>query len=72
MTTPLPTGTLTFQFTDIEGSTSRWEHHRDAMSAALVRHDAVMRLAIEAHGGHEPPREWGGPARTFPPRRTGL
>ena len=29
----LPTGTVTFLFTDIEGSTERWEHHREAMKA---------------------------------------
>ncbi len=52
MTTPLPTGTLTFLFTDIEGSTQRWEQQREAMSAALVRHDEILRGAIEAHGGH--------------------
>jgi len=49
--TTLPPGTLAFLFTDIEGSTARWEHHREAMSAALVRHDAVLRSAIEGHGG---------------------
>src|SRR5262245_61850260 len=47
----LPTGTLTFLFTDIEGSTARWESQREAMSAALVRHDELMRTAIEDHGG---------------------
>jgi predicted ATPase/class 3 adenylate cyclase len=47
----LPTGTVTFLFTDIEGSTQRWERDRDAMSAALARHDAVVRGAIESHGG---------------------
>ena len=40
MASDLPTGTLTFLFTDIEGSTACWEQQRDAMSAALVRHDA--------------------------------
>ena len=48
----VPTGTPTFLFTDIEGSTQRWEHQRDAMAAALVQHDALVRGAIEAHGGH--------------------
>ena len=48
----LPSGTLTFLFTDIEGSTARWEHQREAMAAALVRHDALVRGAIESHGGH--------------------
>ena len=49
---PLPTGTVTFLFTDIEGSTTRWEHQFDAMQAALARHDAILRGTIEAHGGH--------------------
>ena len=48
----LPTGTVTFLFSDIEGSTTRWEHGREAMQRALARHDAIMRDAIEAHGGH--------------------
>lgn len=43
--------TLTFLFTDIEGSTQRWEHDRAAMSAALARHDGLLRAAIEGHGG---------------------
>src|SRR5579872_1368892 len=48
----LPTGTVTFLFTDIEGSTERWESHREAMKAAVARHDGLMRAAIEAHGGY--------------------
>ncbi|HSH81837.1 MAG TPA: adenylate/guanylate cyclase domain-containing protein, partial [Herpetosiphonaceae bacterium] len=48
----LPTGTVTFLFTDIEGSTTRWEHQHEAMQMALTRHDAILRAAIEAHGGH--------------------
>src|ERR687885_1755925 len=47
----LPTGTVTFLFTDIEGSTTRWEHQRTAMQQALARHDALLRQAIERHGG---------------------
>ena len=47
----LPTGTVTFLFTDIEGSTTRWEQHREAMQTALARHDAILREAIEGHGG---------------------
>lgn len=38
--------------TDIEGSTQRWDRHPDAMRAALVRHDALLREAVEAHDGH--------------------
>jgi predicted ATPase/class 3 adenylate cyclase len=48
----LPTGTVTFLFTDIEGSTRLWEQHPAAMREALARHDALLRGAIEAHGGH--------------------
>ena len=48
----LPSGTVTFLFTDIEGSTTRWEHQPEAMSAALARHDALIRAAIHDHNGH--------------------
>jgi predicted ATPase/class 3 adenylate cyclase len=48
----LPTGTVTFLFSDIEGSTQRWETHREAMECALARHDALVRRAIETHGGY--------------------
>ncbi len=47
-----PAGTVTFLFSDIEGSTQRWERNAEAMSAALQRHDALMRESIEAHGGY--------------------
>jgi DNA-binding SARP family transcriptional activator len=43
--------TLTFLFTDIEGSTSRWEVDSEAMRSALAVHDEVLRSAIEARGG---------------------
>ena len=46
------TGTLTFLFTDIEGSTRLWERNPKAMSEALVCHDEILRTAIEAHNGH--------------------
>nr|WP_231995804.1 adenylate/guanylate cyclase domain-containing protein [Mycobacterium sp. 852002-51163_SCH5372311] len=46
-----PSGVVTFLFTDIEGSTSRWEADADGMRAALAAHDEVLRSAIEAHGG---------------------
>ena len=51
MTPPLPSGVVTFLFTDIEGSTRRWEADPEVMRAALADHDEVLRSAIEAHGG---------------------
>ena len=42
---------MTFLFTDVEGSTRRWEADADSMRAALTAHDQVLRSAIEAHGG---------------------
>ncbi|MFL5734404.1 MAG: adenylate/guanylate cyclase domain-containing protein [Chloroflexia bacterium] len=48
----MPKGTVTFMFTDIEGSTRMWEQHPRAMQAALARHDTLLREAIEAHGGY--------------------
>jgi class 3 adenylate cyclase len=47
----LPTGTLTFLFTDIEASTHRWEADAEAMGAELAVHDEVLRSAIAGHGG---------------------
>jgi predicted ATPase/class 3 adenylate cyclase/Tfp pilus assembly protein PilF len=47
-----PTGTLTFLFTDIEGSTKMWEHNATAMQAALARHDEMLRDTIEERGGY--------------------
>jgi predicted ATPase len=42
---------VTFLFTDIEGSTRLWESAPEAMRAALARHDAIVRGAIQAHAG---------------------
>src|SRR5437764_1515526 len=47
-----PTGTVTFLFTDLVGSTRLWETHPDAMRDALAAHDALIRDAVGAHGGH--------------------
>ena len=52
MATSPPTGTVTFLFTDIEGSTRMWERSPQAMQAALARHDELLRRAIEEHGGY--------------------
>ncbi len=48
----LPTGTVTFLFTDIEGSTRLWETQHATMVQALAHHDAIMREAIESNDGH--------------------
>jgi predicted ATPase/class 3 adenylate cyclase len=47
----LPTGTVTFLFTDLEGSTRMWEEYPDAMGDALARHDEILREAVADHGG---------------------
>ena len=47
----LPTGTVTFLFTDIQGSTKLWEQHPEAMRPALARHDTLLRQAIEDNEG---------------------
>jgi predicted ATPase/class 3 adenylate cyclase len=48
----LPSGTVTFLFTDLEGSTRLWEEHPEAMKPALARHDQILRDAVEANAGH--------------------
>jgi len=48
---PAPSGVVTFLFTDVEGSTRRWEADAEAMRAALLNHDEVLRSAIEKHEG---------------------
>jgi predicted ATPase/class 3 adenylate cyclase len=50
--TELPTGTVTFLFTDLEGSTPLWDRHPEAMKDALARHDAILGEAVSAHRGH--------------------
>ncbi len=47
-----PTGTITFLFTDIEGSTRLWERDAKAMQSALTRHDAILHRVIEEQEGH--------------------
>jgi class 3 adenylate cyclase len=46
-----PSGVVTFLFTDVEGSTRRWEADADGMRVSLAAHDEVLCKAIEAHGG---------------------
>jgi predicted ATPase len=47
----IPSGTVTFLFTDIEGSTRLWEQDPQAMQSALTAHDAVLRSAVNDQGG---------------------
>jgi predicted ATPase/class 3 adenylate cyclase len=46
-----PSGVVTFLFTDVEGSTRRWESDAEGMRVALAAHDEVLRDAIEVHRG---------------------
>jgi predicted ATPase/class 3 adenylate cyclase len=48
----VPTGTVTFLFTDVEGSTRLWQTDRDAMASALARHDDIVRKAVETNRGY--------------------
>ena len=47
----IPTGTITFMFTDLEDSTKLWEDHPIAMHAALAQHDEILTRAIRDHHG---------------------
>ena len=47
----LPTGTVTFLFTDIEGSTQLWERYPEQARAALARHDRIVEQTVARHGG---------------------
>src|SRR4029453_8295422 len=47
----LPTGTVTFLFTDIEGSTRLWELYAETIRADLARHDALIEEIIESYSG---------------------
>jgi predicted ATPase/class 3 adenylate cyclase len=49
--TEYPSGTVTFLFTDIEGSTQLWEQHPEAMKSVLAKHDAILKDAIESNHG---------------------
>ena len=46
-----PSGTVTFLFTDIEGSTRLWQEMAEGMSAANARHDAILGEAIKSNNG---------------------
>ncbi|MFY9921834.1 MAG: adenylate/guanylate cyclase domain-containing protein, partial [Mycobacterium sp.] len=67
-----PTGVVTFLFTDIEGSTRRWEADADAMRAALLDHDEVLRSAIETHSGFVFKHTGDGVCAAFPSPRAAV
>jgi predicted ATPase/class 3 adenylate cyclase len=50
--TNLPTGTVTFLFTDIEGSTHLWEKYPESMPVVLAKHDSILKEAIESNHGY--------------------
>ena len=64
----LPTGTITFLFTDIEGSTRLWESAPEKTLRALARHDELVRNAVVNHGGivHKPRGEGDSQFAVFP------
>ncbi|MBE0410144.1 MAG: hypothetical protein IBX69_10475 [Anaerolineales bacterium] len=48
----IPKGTVTFLFSDIEGSTRSWELHAEHMQLAFKRQEEIMRSAMQNHGGY--------------------
>ena len=50
----LPTGTVTFLLTDVEGSTKLWEAGADETAASIARHYELLEAAIVLHGGVRP------------------
>ncbi|MGE5224338.1 MAG: adenylate/guanylate cyclase domain-containing protein, partial [Omnitrophica WOR_2 bacterium] len=47
-----PAGTVTFLFTDIEGSTRLWQQHPGVMQEALLRHHAILQECITTQHGY--------------------
>ena len=47
-----PSGTVRLLFTDIEGSTKRWEQDRLEMARRVAAHDAMARGIVDKHGGY--------------------
>ena len=52
MTSPLPSGTVTFLFTDIEGSTKLAQQYPDVMPILLARHHEILHQSIQSHNGY--------------------
>src|SRR5919202_1739574 len=51
----LPTGTVTYLFTDVEGSTRLWEQHPRAMGPAMARHDELIEEVVQRQGDYYGP-----------------
>ena len=49
--TDLPSGTITYLFTDVDGSTPLWQQHPDEMKGVMASHDSLIMSAVEANGG---------------------
>jgi class 3 adenylate cyclase len=47
-----PTGTVTFLFTDIEGSSQRWDADAAATEALMAAHDKLVRRVVDGHDGY--------------------
>src|SRR5437764_30697 len=62
----LPSGTVTFLFTDLEGSTRLWDEHPDAMRAALLQHDDLLPAGAALHAlGEHRLKDLGRPENVF-------
>src|SRR2546421_6192422 len=59
----LPSGTLTFLLSDVEGSTALWEAAREAMAIALPRSLEIVDTIASAHGGVLPVEQGEGDSR---------
>ena len=68
----LPSGTVTFLFTDLEGSTRLWQEHPVEMRPALARHDELVRGAVEAHDGYVVKTTGDGVHAAFPTAATAI
>jgi class 3 adenylate cyclase len=55
MDTNLPSGTVTFLFTDIQGSTKIAQEQREVWETLRARHHAILHSAMAAHNGHVSP-----------------
>src|SRR5262249_25305586 len=65
MATHLPSGTVTFLLTDLEGSTRMWEQDPEAMKTAMVRHDELLEKTIADNDGFVFSRMGDGMAAAF-------